>query len=452
MDLTLVNCKIATSNGIQEGGVAIEEGKIVCIAKSGFLPKADSKLDCEGNLVIPGGVDAHVHFKTHNEDWRSGSESAAAGGVTFVMDHGLANPPSSTVENLKTQRAEASTNSIIDFSINGSVDPNKLAEIPRLIEAGVLAFGEVFMAESIEGSCIIDDKALFAAFKEIGKSDCIVGVHAENGHIISFLTQELKSEGRKDPIAHIDARPDYAEAEAINRALTIARLANARLHIYHLTTSLGIRLLAQARRHSQQVSAETCPHYLLFEKEDMVKFGPYLKCNPPIRSRQDKECLWKALASSEIDMVSSDHWPSLRSDKEVGWTNIWKADSGMPGVETRIPLLITYGVKKGLISIGKLVEIVSENPARIFGLYPRKGAIAVGSDADLAVIDMKKKVKLRAANLHTKSDFTPYEGLTVTGIPVKTLVRGQLVMQNSQAAVTPGYGKLVRRNNQSFAD
>jgi dihydroorotase len=445
VDLVLRNCKIVTSSGIQEAGIAVEQERIAQIAKDSRLAKADQTIDCRGKLVIPGGVDVHVHFKTHRENWKTASESAAAGGVTFVADHGLTEPPSTTLQNWRELKADACSKSIIDFTINGSVAQHNLTELPKLAKAGVSAFGEVYMAESVEGSETIDDGTLFEAFRTIAETGCVVGVHAENGEIITHITRKLKQQNRCDPLAHIQARPNFAEAEAVGRAMIFASQAGVRLHIYHLTTEEGIRIVADAKRKGQTVTAETCPHYLLFDKDDMRKYGPYIKCNPPIRSKQDQEALWTALAIGDIDMVSTDHWPSLRSEKEVGWKNIWEADSGMPGVETRIPLLMTFGVKKHRISIERFVEVISEEPARAFGFYPRKGTISVGSDADLCVLDTKEKMILKAEKLHSTSDFTPYEGWEVTGLPAMTIVRGHMVMRDGQVIGKAGCGRFIEK-------
>jgi dihydroorotase len=447
VDLALKNCKILVSGSLQTVGLAIDNGKIVSIATNNLLPKADRVIDCKGKWVIPGGIDAHVHFRAFKEDWRSGSASAVAGGVTFVIDHGFGNPPSTSAENLNRIKTDAESKSFIDFGINGSVNANNLSKLPELAKAGVMAFGEVYMAESVGGSNTVSDGVLLEAFRIIGEFGGIVGVHAENGGIVSFFTQKLKDEKRKDQFAYLEARPVLSEIEAVSRALMFARYANVRLHIYHLTTLEGVKKVVEAKKMGQRVSAETCPHYLLFEREDLTKYGPYIKCNPPIRSKDDRTALWKAIADGGIDMVSTDHWPSLKSEKEKGWNNIWEADSGIPGVETRIPLLLTFGVNRGLLSMEKFVKIISENPAKTFGIYPQKGVIWVGSDADLTVIDFKKKATIKAENLQTNADFTPYEGWEVQGIPVTVFVRGQMVMHGGKIVGKAGCGQFVSPSN-----
>lgn len=431
-------------------GLAVDNGKIVSIAKDVLLPTADRVIDCNSNLVLPGGIDFHVHLMdlgyAYREDWRTGTESAAAGGTTFVVGHGHTNPPSTTKENLKRIIETAERKAIVDFAVNGAVTSRNLGELSKLADEGVSTFGEIYMAESIPELEMVGDEVLLEAFKIIRSLDCLAGVHAEDWGIISHLTEKLKTADRKDPLAHPESRPDIAETEAISKVLLFARRTGVRLHIYHLSTKTGLELVEKARKSGQNVSCEACTHHLLFKVEDMKKHGPYLKCNPPIRSEENRRSLWEGLRKETIDMVSTDHWPLPISDKEVGWKNIWKAGSGMPGVETRIPLMLTYGVQKKEISMKTFLKVTSENPAKRLGLYPRKGVIAVGSDADLTVVDLKKKMKIRAEKMHTKCEFTPYEGWEVVGMPSLTLVRGKVVMEGGEIKSSPGYGTYVRRD------
>jgi len=450
VDLIIKNCKIASSTGLISAGLAIDSSKIVSIAKDVLLPAADKAIDCKGNLVLPGGIDFHVHLMdlgyAYREDWRTGTESAAAGGTTFVVGLGHTNPPSTTRENLRKIIEMAKRKAIVDFRINGAVTAHNLEELPKLAGEGVSTFGEIYMAESIPELEMVEDGVLLEAFKIIRNLDCLAGVHAEDWGIISYLAEKLKKAGRKDPLAHPESRPDIAEEEAISKALLFARRTGVRLHIFHLTTKAGLELIEKARKSGQDISCEVCTHHLLFKREDMKEYGPYLKCNPPIRSEENRRSLWEGLRKGTIDMVSTDHWPLPKSDKEVGWKDIWKAGAGMPGVETRIPLMLTYGVQKKRISMRTLLEVASENPAKRLGLYPRKGVIAVGSDADLTVVNLKEKTKIKAEKMHTKCEFTPYEGWEVVGMPYLTLVRGKVVMEGGEIISKPGYGTYIQRD------
>ncbi|MEM3657203.1 MAG: dihydroorotase [Candidatus Hadarchaeum sp.] len=450
MDLVIKNCKIASSRGLWECGLGIDDGKIVSISKDHLLPAADRVINCNGRIILPGGIDFHVHFQdpgyTYREDWKTGTGSAAAGGTTLVVDHGNTNPPSTTPKNLMRIIKTAERKAIVDFGINGAVTSKNLNHLPKLAAKGVMAFGEIYMAESVPELERVEDGILLEAFKIIGKMGCIAGVHAENWEIVSHFTQKLKQAKRKDPLAHCESRPDIAEAEAISRALLFGRETGVRLHIFHLSTGLGTNILRQARSLGQDVSAEVLPQHLLFRQADMKKLGPYLKCNPPIRSEANRVALWEGLKTGVIEMVSSDHWPMPLSEVEAGWEDIWKAGSGIAGVETRLPLLLTYGVKKNLISMEKFVRITSENPARKLGLYPRKGSISIGADADLTIVDMKKKVKIKIDNLRTKAGYTPFENWTVVGIPWLTLVRGEIVFEEGEIVAKPGHGRYIQRD------
>jgi dihydroorotase (multifunctional complex type) len=444
VDLVIKNCRVALSTGLVETGLVIDGGKIVSIAKDALLPPADEVIDCKKRIVLPGGIDFHVHFMdlgyAKREDWRTGTESAAAGGTTFVVEHGHTNPPSTTRENLGKIIKEAKKKAVVDFRINGAVTSQNLMELPTLAAEGVSVFGEIYMAESIPELERVGDGVLLEAFKIIRDLNCVAGVHAEDWEIISHLTKKLKKLGRKDPLAHLESRPDIAEEVAVYKALFLARRTSVRLHIFHLSTKGGLKLIEKAKAVGQDVSVEVCPHHLLFEKRDVVKYGPYLKCNPPIRSEENRRSLWEGLRKGVIDMISTDHWPLPKSEKEVGWDDIWKTEAGMPGVETRIPLLLTYGVQKKLITMETFLKTISENPARRLGLYPRKGTIAVGSDADLVIVDLKERTKIKAEKMHTKCDFTPYEGWEVVGMPSLTLVRGKVVMDGGEIVSKPGYG------------
>ncbi|MEM2890608.1 MAG: dihydroorotase, partial [Candidatus Hadarchaeum sp.] len=394
--------------------------------------------------------DFHVHFQdpgyTHREDWKTGTESAAAGGTTLVIDHGHTNPPSTTPKNLIKIIKAAERKAVVDFGVNGAVTSKNLAQLPKLAKLGVMAFGEIYMAESIPELERVEDGTLFEAFKIISNIGCIAGVHAENWEIVSCFTQKLKRAGRKDPLAHCESRPDIAEAEAISRALIFGRETGVRLHIFHLSTKLGINILSREKALGKDVSAEVLPQHLLFRQEDMKKLGPYLKCNPPIRSEVNRIALWEGLKNGTIDMVSSDHWPMPLTEVESGWYDIWEAGSGIAGVETRLPLLLTYGVKTNLISMEKFAKITSENPARRLGLYPIKGAVKVGADADLTIVDMKKKTKIKINKLHTKAGYTPFENWTVVGVPWLTLVRGEIVLEQGEIVAKLGHGKYISRD------
>lgn len=443
-DYTLENGKLALPNETIEADLAIKNGKITGISKlSNF--KSKRKINCKGKLILPGGIDFHVHMMdmgySNREDWQSGSKAAAAGGTTFVVDLGHTDPPSTKKENYKKILEKAEENSLIDFRINGAITSKNLKELDGISNEGATVFGEIYMAESIPELERVDDGKLLESFKRINKLNCIAGVHAENWGIVKNHTERLKNKGRKNPLSHPESRPSIAEEEAISKAILFSRRTNVPLHIYHLSSKTGLEKVKEHKNTDIDLSSEVCVHHLLFNKEDMNDLGPYIKANPPVRSEEDRKSLWEGIRSGTIDMISTDHWPLPKSNKEKGWDNIWEAGAGVPGLETRIPLILTHGVKKNKISMETFLKVISENPARRLGLYPEKGVISVGSDADLTVVDLQRTKEIQVEDMFTKCDQTPYDGWEVQGVPELTMVRGEIVMENQEIVGSPGHGE-----------
>jgi dihydroorotase (multifunctional complex type) len=402
IDLLITNGRLVTPNGIYNAGIAIEKGKIVSIAKS---------------------------------------STAASGGVTTVIDMPTTSPPTITPETFRSKRKIAQKKALVDFALHAGVTPQTIKHIPELIKEGAVSF-KMFIAEKVRQFDNMDKEALYEALKKIGEFEALASFHAES-ELVPFLRKKLQNAGRVDLVAHLDSRPIQAEIEAIFRILQLAKETKALLHICHMTSAKGTKLVQEAKKKWIKVSAETCPQYLLFKKKDYLKLGPYLKVNPPIRTQEDQIALWSALQNQTIDIVASDHCPFPCEEKEIGWKNIWKAGTGVPGTETLLPLMISEGVNKGLISMQRLCKILCENPARIFGLYPKKGIIKIGSDADLVIIDLKQKKKIRIDNMHTKAEFTPFEGWDITGFPMTTIVRGNIVVDHGNVIGKSGYGVFV---------
>jgi dihydroorotase (multifunctional complex type) len=257
------------------------------------------------------------------------------------------------------------------------------------------------------------------------------------------LTQRLKESGRKDAMAHPESRPNFVEAETIASVIILANAAGARLHIAHLSTREGLNLIRQAKVNGQQITVETCPHYLTLTANAMSKLGPYVKINPPLRSEEDVVELWKGLNDGSIDMVVSDHAPYTKEEKNPGWIEIWKAQSGAPTIETLLPLLLNK-VNEGKLALETLVRVTSERTAQVFGVYPKKGTIRVGSDADLVIVDLNKIVTIDKGQMYSKArELTPYDGWKVRGWPVMTIVRGCIVMKDGEIIGKPGYGEFI---------
>jgi len=422
-DVVIKNAKLFLEGKVQEAEVGITDGRISKIAKD---IGGDNILDAHGSLVLPGAIDVHVHFRdpgmTHKEDWYSGSCAAAAGGVTTVIDHPNTIPPTTTLKSFEI-KLEAAKKSIVDFGINAGVVDG--AEFEALWKAGITAFGEIYMAESMGKMCV-DDDALFNSFKTIAQLGGIACVHAEDERIIKERTRKLMN--KTDLGAYSASRPNESEAGAITKAIKFANAARCKLHICHISTKEGLRLL------EKNVTCEVTPHHLFFTEKDWDKLGPLGKVNPPLRSEGDRRALWASL--NRIDMIASDHAPHTLEEKEQ---DIWSAPPGVPGVETSLPLML-HAVKAGHISLQCLVERMAINPARVFGLNG-KGDIKVGNDADLVFVDFKNITPIKAENLHSRAGWTPFEGMDAI-FPKMTMIRGGVVF-DGEVVGEKGYGRFL---------
>ncbi len=447
VDTVIKNGKIFTSSGFFEAGIAVENGKIVSIAKDAHLPQADEQIDARGNIVMPGAIDAHVHIHVpnclHREDFANGSKAAAAGGTTTVID--FAYPAEEKLKKTFLEmKSEGEKSSAIDFALHACICYEKhLAEIFTVSKMGAVSFKH-FMSNA-DGVPYLESGPLLESFYKVKRVKSLATVHAENENIRAHCLDKLKKLGRSDPAAHLESRPRIAEAEAISRAILFASETQVPLHVFHVTSAKGVSLIGEAKGKGQRVSGETCPHYLLFSEEDLKKFGPYLQVNPPLRKKSDVQVLWKGLAEGTLDIVVTDHYAPLKREKEKGWENIWEVEGGVPGVETRVMLMFSEGFHKGMITLERLIDALSTSPAKIFGLYPRKGVIQIGSDADITIIDLNKKMVIKTDTLHQRADWTPFEGMRLKGVPVLTMVRGNIVVKDRDVWGKEGHGKFYPR-------
>ena len=446
VDVVIKNGKVVTTNSILEAGIAIDKGRFVAIARNQELPTARKVIDAKGNFVLPGIIDEHVHMQDMGrsavDDFIAGSTGAAIAGVTTVMEMPLTIPPTTTLETFEEKKEVAAKKFIVDYALYGGAVPGNIDEIPKMAKAGAIGF-KAMMAGSVPGLFeILDDGMLLETFRVIADCKTVITLHAENEAIINYLENKLKAAGRKDVRAFFESRPILEEVEAISRAAMLAKEAGCHLHIVHVSCPQGIDLIYQKKVEGQLLTCETGPHYLVLSEKDMDRLGPYIKFAPPVRSKPETEKLWQQLADGKIDTLGSDHGAHAKGDKEKGWANIWEAGNGAIGIETMLPVMLSEGVNKGRISIQKLVSFVCENPAKIFGIYPQKGVIQVGSDADVVIVDMEKEYVIEAEKLHSKQ-VTPFDGFKVKGKPVLTMVRGEVIMENGQVIGKPGYGKFV---------
>jgi len=434
LDLVVRGGTVATPDGALAADVGIRNGRFAAIAAPGELQGAEA-FDATGLHVLPGVIDAHVHFREpgleYKEDWETGSRAAVMGGVTTVLEMPNTLPTTSTAEAVNAKRALAEAKSYCDFGLFGLLG----ADLRPMAKAGVVGF-KCFLGQSTGDIPPPDDGVLLEALflsRELGKR---VAFHAENDALVRARTMAVKTSGRIDAVAHTEARPVVAEVEAIQRVGLLAQEAGAKIHILHLSSREGLAMVEQWRRRGVDVTCEVTPHHCFLSTDDVARVGSIARINPPIREPGQGAALLEGLVHGTVDMVATDHAPHTPEEKVHA--TIWDAVSGFAGVETSLRLFLTYG---GL-SLPRLVEVMCERPARVWGLYPRKGAIQVGSDADLTIVDLAKEDAIQAQRLHGKNNLSPWEGIQTRGLSVATIVRGRLVMRDGELC-GPCSGRMI---------
>ncbi len=441
-DLTIKNGTIVTSSLTYKAGIAVRNGKITTIASNENLPDAARTIDASGLFILPGVIDVHVHFRdpgyTYKEDFGTGTAAAAAGGVTCIFDMPNNSPPPRNVDALKKKMEAAQSKAIVDYGLYGLFTEGNLADIAPLAKAGVIGY-KCFMGETVGKIPPPPDGEMLEEFAEAASADLRVAVHAENDPILQHRIKKLRDSGRIDARAHYESRPAVVEEEAVQRAILYAHESNCKLHIAHLSSSRGVAHLREAKLRKQPVTAETGPHYLLLDDARYAKIGSLMKMNPSIKTAEDKAALWGALNDGTVDMIATDHSPHALEEKKQ--PKIFDCISGFPGLETAVPLMLTQ-VKKGMLPLAKYVQVTSENPAKAWRLYPKKGCIAIDSDADFTIVDLNLKGKVVPEKFQTKAKWSPFEGFEWEGAPVYTIVRGDVVMDHGKVESKP-HGEMV---------
>jgi allantoinase len=451
-DLVIRGGTVVLPTGQRPADIAITDGSITAIGSE--VQDGSEIIDARGLVVLPGVVDAHVHFNEPGradwEGWEAGTRGAAAGGVTTVLEMPLnAHPPTTTAAAFDEKVAVASKKALVDFGLWGGMIPDNLGNLETLHQRGVVGF-KAFMSHSgIDDFPRVPDGVLAIGLKVTARLNAIVGVHAESHERVERLGAEMIAEGRTDRRAWCLARPPGAEVDAIRRLLVCMRGAGkgVRAHVVHVSCREGLAEVDVARNKGVSITAETCPHYLAFTEADFERIGPALKCAPPIRDAATRDGLWDALLAGKVDLIGSDHSPCPAADKEKGERDIWKAWGGVAGIQATLPVLLTEGVSVRELSLERVAHLTATAPAQLFGLFPRKGAIAVGADADLALVDLGRRWTFDAAQLQTRSGISPYLGRVFLGAVVRTIVRGKTVFVDGEVIGAPGWGHLVTPNS-----
>ncbi len=454
VDTVVVSDRIVTATEVFEGAVAIKDGRIVALGPQNVLPDAANVIDARGKIVFPGAIDCHVHLGPEYDDWRGGPEIAALAGLTTILVFVLTEGAETLPQSITRQKDEHEKSSVLDFGYHFILQ-NRLSVlegIPEAVRMGVPSF-KMFMTYKKRGDRMCSDDFICRALEVIGGAGGLAQFHCENGDVIAYLEDKALAAGKVAPTDFPATCPPWTEEEAINRVIHMGGLTNAPVYVVHLSTQLGLERIKRAQALGQRVFTETCPQYMLLSEQEMVKWGPLAKIGPPLRPAggRDREALWDGVAQGFISSVASDHSPRPKKMKEPGWKNIFVDDAGKvvpfgsPGLETLVPLVYGEGVVKRGLPLTWMARVLGENPARIFGLYPRKGAIRLGADADLTIIDPEPEVTIRVADHKGIAGWTLYEGWPERGRPWMTLLRGEALLRNGKLEQAPGFGRFLAR-------
>lgn len=441
---------VVTATDTQEATVAINDGTIAAIIAPEVRVEADTVVEAGGKHVLPGGVDPHVHMMdpgdTHREDFMTGTAAAASGGVTTIGEHHRTDPVVVSADVLTDKRDYLADTAYIDYGLLAGGHPDNVDEIEELESVGTLAY-KSFTCE-VHGVPALQSDDMARLFAEIKRVGGVSMIHPEDERMVTANENRLTAKGRRGADALFEWRTREAEQVAVATTLQIAKGTGVPLWFAHLSHPEVVDQVNRAKAQGVSVYAETCPHYLYLTPEDIREDIPYTMFTPPVRGEAERDELWTRLANGEIDMVNADHAPSTRREAahHADPIDVFEAPFGIPGVETVLPLLLN-GVNDGKLSLERVVEVFSTNPAKITGLYPRKGAIRVGSDADIVVVDMERERTVRDEDVVSKCGWTPFDGLTVQGIPESTYVRGEPVVLDGKIVGDTGYGEFIPRAN-----
>jgi dihydropyrimidinase len=455
MSVLIRGGRIVTAADDYVADLYVEDETITMIGDS-LDRAADKVIDAAGKYVLPGCVDPHTHLDmpfggtVTVDDVEAGQTAAAFGGTTCHVDFVIQPQGQTFSAALEEWRAKAAGKQVIDMGYHMAVtdleNGGTLEELATLPDQGITSY-KLFMA--YKGALMVDDATLFRTMEVAAQTGALVMVHAENGDVVDILVRQALEAGHTEPLYHALTRPPEAEGEATNRAIQLAHLAGSPLYVVHVTCREAVEPIELARAKGWDVWGETCTQYFFNSLDDIAKpnfEGAKYVYSPPVRDKANWDVLWNAVRTDALSVISTDHCAFLfDGQKTLGKDDFSKIPNGGPGLENRLHMIHEFGVRTGRISLNRMVELLATNPARLFGLYPRKGTIAVGSDADIVVFDPEKQLTVSAATHHSKADYNLYEGTTVTGSPEVVLLRGQVLVENDELVASPGVGRFVKR-------
>jgi dihydropyrimidinase len=452
--ILITNGEIVSPYSRYRADVLICDGVVKAIGKdlSAGLDNL-TVIDGTGKLILPGIIDSHTHMElpmkdtSSSDSFTTGSIAAACGGVTSIIDFTNMACGKNLLSAFFDRKAKAEGKCAIDWALHSCVkgwEECTEKAIDELLKQGVTSF-KMFTVYRNRG-LMSEDRDIYSALKYISCSGGLITAHCESEGIVEASLAEVLKSGDTSPLALADSRPNHAEGEAVQRLITFAEITGGRLYIVHMSTREALRALIDGRQRGVNVSGETCPQYLLLNREYLDgENGHLFTCVPPLRDPIDNLTLWDGLEDGHISTVATDHCPFMSSQKAEHKNNFMKMPLGLPGVETLLPLLYNFGVREGRISVSQMVQLLCTNPAMIFGMYPKKGIIQPGSDGDIVIFDPAKKVTISAEILHQNTDYSPYEGMTVRGWPLKTILGGKLIVDNGRYIGNPSDGKFIHR-------
>ena len=429
-DLVIHGATLVSPEAEIAGSLAIKDGTIAAIGRPEQMPAARETLDATGLHILPGAIDVHVHFRDpgypDKEDFASGTAAAAFGGVTTVFDMPNTLPAIATPEALADKHSIAGGKAYVDFGLYGVLGEESLHNVAALIEGGVIGF-KLYMGNTFGRIPSPSTGAMLELFEIVAPTGKRISLHAETNSIMERREARLRAMGRTDLLAHLAARPDVVATEAVARAAILAEWTGARIHILHISSAAELRPLREAKARGVDITGETCPQYLMLSDEDYERLRGVIRVNPPVREAVNQASLWAALRDGTVDMIATDHAPHTPEEKTRA--DIWTVDCGFPGVETQMPLMLT-AVGEGKGTVRDYVRWSAENPAKTWGLFPSKGALMVGSDADLAIVDLARTWTVDDAKIQSRAKISPWHGRKATALPIHTLVRGRFVMRD----------------------
>jgi len=440
--MVLHNAKVYVKGEIVDAGIAVDEGRIVKVAKETNLPSASDKINLDRCLALPGLIDVHVHLRgqlqAYGEDFFTGTAAAAAGGFASVLDMPNNEPVTMNSASLR-ERARVAERSIVANVGFISAFPPSLKEISRVVKEGAIAF-KLYLTAQIGGLDVDDDEALLDAFSKVGELGVPVAVHAEDRKAVEAVAGAEQRFGHEGVEAYLKAHTPEVEDKAVERILRLARKSDVQIHFCHISSKKVVVVVNDARKNGLKVSCEATPHHILLTAEDLKRQGTMLLTTPPVRNRNIVGALWSAVKNGQIDIVASDHAPHLITEKTAD--SVWDVKPGIPGLETSLPLLLTK-VNEGQLTIHDLVRLTAEKPAEIFHLNGH-GFLEESYDANITVVDLHRRGKIDASKFYSKAKYSPFDGWRVRGMPVKTFVGGRLVMDNGEVVAEAGVGRILR--------